>query len=332
MELLPWHQAQWRNLEQRFRNKALPHALLLCGPAGLGKLQFSAYLVQTLLCENGIVLGKPCGQCRSCELFAAHNHPDLRLVSPLEEAKVIAVDQIREVARYLSQTSQYGGYKAVIISPADRMNINAANSLLKTLEEPSSRSLLMLISDLPGRLPATILSRCQRIAFTIPERDQAEQWLSGRIPAEQDLKLLLDLAEGAPLRALELGESDALNERANIIQDLEALARGAANPSAMAERFLKVGTQQTLFWMYNWLADLIRLRSGGTVQAIANHDMSPVLMQLAQHIDVRKLHEFMGRLNEALRLSGGQINPQLLMENLLMDWQETFLSKRRRTG
>lgn len=324
MELLPWHRDQWRNLTERLRNGALPHALLLCGPAGLGKVQFAAFLAHTLLCETGIAQGEPCGRCRSCLLFAAHNHPDLRLVSPLEEGKVIGVDQVREVGRYLAHTSQYGGHKVVIIAPADQMNLNAANSLLKTLEEPSGGSLLVLVSGKPGRLPATVLSRCQRLAFMPPKAAEAAQWLAGRIAPELDAALLLTLAEGAPLRALELAEGNALQERARIIQELERLAQGQGNPSSAAEQFLKIGGQQTLYWMYQWLADMIRHLSCGNERFVVNGDIRERLMKLAHRAGLQGLHGYLPQVNEALRMTGGQVNPQLLMENVLIGWQETF--------
>jgi DNA polymerase-3 subunit delta' len=323
--LLPWHRPHWQNLIERVRAGRLPHALLLSGPVGLGKNQFAVQWAQTILCETGVVQGHACGQCRSCLLYAADSHPDLRKVSPLEPGKVIGVDQVREVSQYLSQTSQYGGHKAVIVTPAEQMNINAANSLLKTLEEPSVGSLILLVTDKPGRLPATILSRCQRIDLTVPGAEEATQWLAGQVAPELDVDLILALAEGAPLRALELAESNALAERSLIMQELERLAQGDANASVTAEQFLKIGARQTLYWMYHWVADMIRHVSGGSEGYIVNRDMRERLTRLAQRVDLRNLHAYIRQLSEALRMSGGQLNPQLAMENTLMAWQDTFL-------
>ncbi len=324
MELLPWHRDQWRNLSERLRSGAMPHALLLCGAAGLGKVQFAAFLAHTLLCETGIAQGESCGRCQSCLLFTAHNHPDLRLVSPLEEGKVIGVDQIREVSRYLAHTSQYGGYKVVIIAPADQMNLNAANSLLKTLEEPSHGSLLVLVSDKPGRLPATVLSRCQRLAFTVPTAADAAPWLAERIPSRRDSALLLALAEGAPLRALELAEGNDLEERVQLIQVLEKLAQGGGSPSSAAEQFLKIGVEKTLYWMYQWVADMIRHLACGGDRYMVNGDIRERLMKLAYRAGLQGLHGYFPAVNEALGMTGGQVNPQLLLEDVLIAWQKTF--------
>jgi DNA polymerase-3 subunit delta' len=326
-ELLPWQHGQWQGIMGRLRTAGLPHALLLCGPEGLGKNRFATRLVQTLLCETGPSAGQACGQCRSCLLYAAGSHPDQRVVGPAEPAKSIGVDQVREVNRYLTQTAQYGGYKAVIIDPADQMNANAANSLLKTLEEPPAWSLILLISDRPGRLPATILSRCQRVEFKPPRPREAQQWLAGQIAPDLDAALLLDLAEGAPLRALQLIEDDVFAVRLEVMKGLEALARGKGNSSAIAEQFLKIGARQTLYWIYNWTADMIRFLSGGE-RYMVNRDIGEHLIQTARRADLQGANNYMSYLNEVLRLSERQLNPQLSMETILMTWQDVFLEAR----
>lgn len=329
--LLPWHHAHWQKLLERLRAGRLPHAILLAGPAGLGKVQFAAYLVGTLLCQTGAAAGRPCGQCRSCLLFAAHNHPDLRLVRPLEEGKKIVVDQIREISHYLAQTAQFGGYKAVIIAPAELMNINAANSLLKTLEEPSGNTVLILVSAQPGRLPATILSRCQQLAFTPPNAEEGRHWLADRTGGDTDLDLLLTLAEGAPLRALEMAESNVLPRRREVMRSLQVLLKGEETPTAVAEQLLKVGVQQTLNWLYNWVADMIRYRAcGGEGSRFLNQDMREQLLSCASRADSLAMHRYLQQVNQAMYLSGGQTNPQLLLEDILMAWQETFASTARK--
>lgn len=324
-QLLPWQQEQWQNMMERLRAASLPHALLLTGPAGLGKARFAALLVQTLLCETGVAAGQPCGHCRSCLLYGADSHPDQRIITPREAGKAIVVDQVREANQYLTQTSQYGGYKAVIITPADQLNANAANSLLKTLEEPSAGSVILLISDRPGRLPATILSRCQRLGFTAPKSQQAQQWLAGQIDPELDPALLLELAEGAPLRAVQLAEDDVFAVRLTVMKELHTLTRGKGNFSTVAEQFLKIGVQQTLYWMYNWTADMIRLLSSGNERSLANHDLRDYLVEIAPNAGLQAAHGYLQYLNEILRVVERQLNPQLLMENILMTWQEVFL-------
>jgi len=139
--------------------------------------------------------------------------------------------------------------------------------------------------------------------------------------------LLLSLAEGAPLRALAWAEGDALAGREQIILTLEKLAQGQGNPSGAAEQCLKIGAQQTLYWMYQWIADMIRQEAGGSQRYIVNHDLQDRLTKLAHRVGPRGLHKYFPLVNEALRLTGGQVNPQLLLENVLIAWQETFASR-----
>ncbi|MFO7642692.1 MAG: DNA polymerase III subunit delta', partial [Candidatus Competibacteraceae bacterium] len=164
-EGLPWHEPLWRQFQQSRAAGRLPHALLLAGPAGLGKLAFAKRLARALLCETPDVEGDACGRCRSCRLFQAGSHPDYRMEQPVEEGKAIRIDPIRELCGFLGFTAQYGGYKIALLEPADRLNLNAANSLLKTLEEPPGDCLLLLVTAHPARLPATVRSRCQKVSF-----------------------------------------------------------------------------------------------------------------------------------------------------------------------
>jgi DNA polymerase-3 subunit delta' len=323
-ERLPWHDQTWRGVSDRLRAATLPHALLLTGPAGLGKRSFAQYLAQAALCEQGAATGEPCGRCRACILYAAHNHPDLRVAAPLEPGKAISVDQIREAGAFLTQTAHYGGYKVLIIDHADQMNVNAANGLLKTLEEPPARSLILLVSARPGRLPATVVSRCQRLKFTMPTHQRARQWLTGRLDPAQDPDLLLALADGAPLRAAALPEEGSLATRLEVLQGLEALSRGDEDVCAVAERLTRQGLRPALHWMYSGIADMIRLHAGGAEADAVNRDLAPRLSSLTHNASPPGLHRFLQELHRALSLAERPLNPQLLMEELLMSWQALF--------
>lgn len=326
--VLPWQQEQWQNLMIRLRATTLPHALLLAGPGGLGKNRFASLLVQTLLCEAATTSGMACGVCRSCLLYAADSHPDLRIIRPLEAGKVITVDQVREAGQYLNQTSQYGGYKALIITPADQMNANASNSLLKTLEEPSAWSFILLVTDRPGHVPATVLSRCQRMEFTPPKPQEAREWLREHVGSRAEPGLLLDLAEGAPLRALQFIEDDVMSMRLQVAKGLKSLAQGKGNYSSIAEQFLKIGAKETLYWMYYWTADIIRFLCGGGESSMANKDLREYLVPIAQNAELQSAHNYLRYLNDALQLVDRQLNPLLLLENILMSWQEMLLRRR----
>ncbi len=323
-DLLPWHEEYWRRLLARRQAGSLPHALLLSGGEGLGKNRFAETLAQSLLCERDDAAGLPCGTCRGCQLYAAGTHPDLRRVAPLEEGKVIGIDQVRELGHYLAHTPQYGARKLVLVSPADKMNINSANSLLKTLEEPPPYGVLILVSAHPSRLPLTVSSRCQRIHFTSPPAAQAAGWLRAQGATDVAPELLLALADGAPLRARELAETDALNNRERVLDWVEKLARGQADPVAAAEASLKIGAKETLYCMHSWISDMIRLSSCANPVVLNNEDMKTKLGALAQGISLRAGYDLLDRVSEALRLIDRPLNAQLLLENVLITWQAAF--------
>jgi len=176
--LLPWLVSTFADLQQRRAQGRLAHALMFVGPAGIGKHQLAERFAQSLLCAQPHADGQPCGHCHACSLYAAGTHPDLFRLSPEEDSKNIRIDQIRALIEGMSLSSHYGRHKVVILNPADAMNIAAANALLKTLEEPPADTILLLVTDRPSFLPATIRSRCQTLRLALPARDEAQAWLS----------------------------------------------------------------------------------------------------------------------------------------------------------
>jgi len=235
--MLPWQTAQWNSLAQRAEWSSLPHALLLAGAQGLGKRAFAEAFVHARLCQHPRS-GHGCGHCKACALLQAGTHPDRMLVTFEVNEKTgklrteLIVEQIRLLSARLAMASQLGGWQIAVIDPADAMNPAAANALLKTLEEPTASSLIVLIADQPWRLPATIRSRCQRVDFAAPSRDEAEAWL--REQGVRDAKHALDAAGGNPGRALAFAQGDKLQRRESVAKDLLALARGRASTCHIA--------------------------------------------------------------------------------------------------
>ena len=167
--IFPWQVNQWQQLLQAKSQQRLAHAMLFTGLPGIGKAIFAQHFSSALLCQKLNPDGNPCDRCHSCRLIAGRAHPNMLWLEPEKPGQAIKIDQVRDVSEFISQTSLQGDYRIVIINPADDMNTNAANALLKTLEEPSSGAHLILISNQNERLPATILSRCQRVVFQRPE-------------------------------------------------------------------------------------------------------------------------------------------------------------------
>lgn len=165
------HEQQWQQLQQMRETRRLPHALLFKGAAGTGKQQFARHFLQALLCLQNKPDGSACDTCHGCRQVIGQAHPDMMLIGPEKLGAAIKIDQIRKLNEFVRQSSLQGGFRIAIIYPADAMNVNAANALLKTLEEPAPDALLILVSNLSGQLPATILSRCQYVRF--PSAPQA---------------------------------------------------------------------------------------------------------------------------------------------------------------
>ncbi|MES2404230.1 MAG: DNA polymerase III subunit delta' [Pseudomonadota bacterium] len=230
--LPPWCRPQWNVLAARAANGTLPHALLLCGPPGMGKRALTEAFIRARLCESPLD-GRACGHCRTCKLLAAGTHPDRMLVTfEVNEKtgklrKEIVIDQIRALSARLAMSSQLGGWQIAVIDPADAMNAAAQNALLKTLEEPSNASLLVLVADQPWRLSATIRSRCQRLDFAVPSRDEALAWLSAR--GVESAEAVLAAAGGNPGQAWLLAEQGGMQRRQEVARDLLALAAGRAH-------------------------------------------------------------------------------------------------------
>lgn len=319
--LLPWHASQWRQLLQRKADNRLPHALLCSGPAGLGKRQFAEHFVQALLCTAPTREGFPCGLCRTCRLFLAGNHPDYLRVEPTEEGKPIKVDQIRELVAFLGYTSQLGGYKIALLNPAERMNLNAANSLLKTLEEPPGNSLLVLLSTAPARLPATIRSRCQQLLFQPPPFETALDWLKPRVNG--DPALLLSLSGGAPLQAQAYAEPGWLTHRQALFDAYCAVVTGQIDPVRAAEVWNQHDVAVNLRCLIGWHIDMIRLKMlrdpSSVPPRLLNPDLRAALQRLAGRWSTPLLFQ---RLDAVIRLHAlcvTQVNRQLLLEALLGD-------------
>jgi DNA polymerase-3 subunit delta' len=313
-ELLPWHHHEWRRLVAR--GARLPHALLLAGPEGIGKEAFAGCLVAALLCQAPDRDGAPCGRCQGCRLLRAGGHPDHVRVEPVETGKPIKVDQVRAVSAFLNYTSQFGGYKIALIVAAERMNINAANSLLKTLEEPPPASLLLLVSSQPAKLPATVRSRCQILNLRIPDPERVMPWLAPRV-GDAEPALLLRLAAGAPLNALAQARDGRLARRRELFRGYLDAVQGQADPVGVAEAWAKGNLAEHLRWLIAWHMDMIRLKMGTDPPGLLNRDLQETLRRLAERLPAQVLFQRLDQVIRMHELCGTQVNSQLMLEVFL---------------
>jgi len=242
-DFAPWQQRVHDHAAAALDAGRLGHAQLFCGPARLGKHAVALQLARRLMCTRPVAGGAPCGRCRGCELMAAGSHPDFMDISfvPTKDGTKlrteIIIDQIRTLSEQLGLTPQFGGAQVAIIDPADAFNHAASNALLKTLEEPVPGRYLWLVTARPERLSATIRSRCQRLEFRLPPREEAQAWLQAQGHARKAADEALDAARGHPGLADAWLRDGGIALRREVATDLAKLARGELGAVEAAQRW-----------------------------------------------------------------------------------------------
>ncbi|HDZ46003.1 hypothetical protein LCGC14_0053830 [marine sediment metagenome] len=317
--VMPWHQATWQHLTRLADSGRMPHALLIHGAHGVGKQQLAEALIARTLCANP--QDQACGHCHSCAMLASGYHPDLLRVSPEEGKRQIRIDPIREVNRFVSQTAQQGGYRVIVISPAEAMNIAAANALLKSLEEPGDKTLFILLSDVPSRMLATIRSRCQQWSLPSVAFDACRSWLIEQLNSVEEAHFWWQVAGGLPLLAVELAAPDERALRHQIHDSFEQLVRGA-EPVSEAARLDRQAIDAILWYGIAWLEDLIRLGLSGQAAVLHNPDLEPLYRQAVKNGRVQDWFRLLDYAREQRRLLavGANPNPQLVLEAWLVRW------------
>jgi DNA polymerase-3 subunit delta' len=311
----PWLAGAWQTLVSALAARRLHHGLLFAAPAGFGKRALASALATAALCSQRGVDGYGCGACRSCLLVAAGSHPDLtRITFGLRDdgkpRTEIIVDQIRALSQRLSMSSQFGGAQIAFIDPADRLNANAANALLKTLEEPTPATILMLIADDSSRLPATIRSRCQRIDLRAPTRAEALAWLRAQRIDSKRAEDSLDASLGNPGLALTWSADETLAIRAACADDLAALSRGRRTASEVAQRWA-ADQPETRLWFAAALArDEARSLALDEVGALG----------LTAREEIPKLAGWFGHANHARGLLATPLRTDLVLLDVLRAW------------
>lgn len=311
----PWQQQAWQRLMQALDGGRFPHALLLTAPAGAGSEAFAEALVSRLLGADADSRGRA--------LLDAGTHPDQIWLEPGEPGKAIKVDAVRGLIDFVNLTTQYGHYKVAVILPAETMNRSAANSLLKTLEEPPSECVLILISRQPALLPITIRSRCQRLDLT-PDADPATlAWLRDQT-GQPDPGALLSISGGAPLAACELDKERGLPLRDRLLEGLETLQGASADPVGLAAQWAKLDPLLVYQWLYSLTRDLVRCRVSGP-NALINRDQGMRLQALSNDRTLRQLVNIYELVIKNYNLLAGPYNPNAtaILEDFILSWQES---------
>ncbi|MEM9384952.1 MAG: DNA polymerase III subunit delta' [Pseudomonadota bacterium] len=322
---LPWLDDLYLRLVGARFAQTLAHALLLSGPIGIGKNALAHALADAWLCEaEGVdASARPCGRCRGCGLTAVGNHPDLQRLVPAEGKATISVDQVRELSAELALKPHAGGSRVALITPAEGMTISAQNSLLKTLEEPPSGAVLVLITHQADALAPTIRSRCQQVSVAGPGGLQARSWLAERGVDVGASTEALQLARQSPLAALRLVEDGFAEQAADLAEALGQIALGKAEPISVAGRWEKLDIGRIVNWWQGALHAIARegLVAAGEDNASEMATSYRVLAaQGARWVAASDLFGFSDRLAEATLTLRGQANQRLLLEGLLIDW------------
>ena len=315
-ELLPWHQDVWQKLTGRFPK--IGHALLLHGKQGSGKQQFALYFTQWLLCQNKQVQG-PCGECASCAWVHAGTHPQVKIIqADFDEKKqsfsAIKIDQIRELNNFVQQTVE--GWRVIVIYPSEQLNIAASNALLKTLEEPGERVVLLLVSDAMLKLSATIRSRVQQFALDRISTFDAMNYLTAKSQdtSSEQMQIALSLAADMPLRAQAILESEWFKQRAAFIKDWQDLVHYKNQPIKFSVNWLKQLEFKNVMLMLRYiLQDLVAFK---LQQPIKQTDLA--IETLANYYALEELFAIYEQINKINQLTGQNVQSQLIFDELTM--------------
>ena len=312
--LYPWLEQVFSELKQLSERGQLPHALLLHGPRGTGRrhlgLSLCSQHLGTPVPEPALTQDPGAGIASEDNLL----HPDLLIAQPPPDKRTLPIERVRQLIGFLQLTAHQGQGKAALVTPAEALSHAAANSLLKTLEEPPPGSLIVLVADAPARLPPTVLSRCQRVRIPLPPAEVAARWLA-RDTGAGDASQLLRLAGGAPLVARQLYAEGFSEEAERLEMDLQAVRRGTAAPVAVARRWAKLPPERCLDWLYRRTAAEVRQRA-----LRAQNNGTGALQNGPDVLNISSLFAGLKELGELRRLAGSGVNAELGLTQLLNGW------------
>ena len=343
--IFPWQTDDWQALNAL--RPHMPHAVLLHGQAGIGKRALAMAFGQALLCSTPASDGQACGQCESCHWFEQGNHPDFHLVRPealdddaegSEEgkegkegskkkapSKIIRIEQVRRLIDAVGIGTHRGGWRVVVMYPLEMLPVEAANALLKTLEEPPSNTLFLLITDRVDRLLPTILSRCRQQAVQPPSAEAALAWLKAQ--GVRDAAALLAESGNAPLTAQEAASA---GERPQLAALVEQLARaGKFEPLAAAELLQKTPLPLVFGTLQRWLFDLISLKMAGRPRYFPAH--ADAAAACAAKVEPLELQAMLRAVQERRRHEHHPLAARLVLESVFLEYRRMFVTENARS-
>ena len=328
--LYPWQKKDWGRLQELSKRPA--HGLIFKGSKGIGKFELAINYAQSLLCQHPDLSGFACGKCPSCHWFEQGSHPDFRLLQPEalsldgedgESAKKpsrnISVDQIRGLADFFGMSAHQGGRRVIVIHPAETMNANAANALLKSLEEPPPGLLFILVSHKPQQLLPTILSRCLTFALPAPDAASAILWLEQQ--GVSNPVQALAVSGFAPLQAVQHDEQPDGGERDKLLRAVRLPA--TLDAFVLAEVLQKTEQVLVVQWLQQWCYDLNSMKFAGKLRYHPGEEVT--LKKLVDPISPLNLARLHNHLNTAKREAQHTLNPKLFFESLLLAYRQLMV-------
>lgn len=315
----PWHKSSWDKFVTARSKNHLPHALLISGTDGTGKLDFAKRVATALLCTSP-VNDEACQNCKSCKTYHAGANPDFMGIELLEGKQQIAVDQIRQLSNFISYTRSFDAYRVILLNPVERMNTNASNSLLKSLEEPASNTVIILVASNLSRIIPTIKSRCQILALPTPTKAQATSWLKQNTTATNPEELL-EMANGQPLTAIGTSDED-IQSRGDLANDLYYICTQQKSVTDVAKIWEKFDHSVLLNWQITWIENFIKNKELHLQEQSSNQgELATTLIKLDKSLpsieEQWKLYQQLIAQKQYIHTS---VNPLLFIENMLLLW------------
>jgi len=319
-QIFPWHEKSWNHFVSARQKGLLPHAILLSGEEGIGKLNLAKRLAKSLLCiTNTHSANDACNECQACKTYESGANPDYLDISLLEDKQQISVDQIRSLSEFLNYTRSYNTTRVVILHPVERMNLNAANSLLKSLEEPTENTVIILVTANVSNLLATIKSRCQLINVTSPTKDETIHYLNQTNSDIPNTEELLEMVGNKPLKALEISQEDIDNKQ-QFLSDLQSVIEQKQPINEIAKKWEKYDFSLLLNWQIQQLHQNIKSQYNNSENADKHLEVS---MQLLSHLNNDEQWHLYQNLIQQKQYIHTSVNTLMFLENMIMLWLKT---------
>lgn len=320
-----WHLKTWDKFANACARDHLPHAMLLSGANGVGKLVFAERMVKSLLCINPSGENRQaCNNCQGCKTYESGANPDFMKIQLLEGKQQIGIDQIRRLSDFLVFSRSFDAYRVVLINPVEKMNQNAANSLLKSLEEPADNTVIILTATHLSNIIPTIISRSQLLSIPLPTKGQALDWIKPQIPDAKIAEELLELSAGSPLLAIKI-DAETLKSKDDFAKDILNILNENSSVTDIAKKWEKYEQSILLDWQLSWVQDILKEKLAPN-RAIKHVDSAKNIQHSLKEKLSKKMHwHLYDKLLSKKQIIHTSVNPLINLESMLSLWAQASL-------